>query len=183
VNESDGAVRHDGRSLRLTFDAFCETHERAWIGIARARLRDETAALAAVERMKDRLWLQWGRLLRQKVPAFHAWALVKEEIGAGLAEMMVTAGRQPPAWVEDVRQAARQALDLSEVYGSREDLYAAIRRLSERRHDVVVLRYLLSLPDSVIADYMDTTEANVRSTASQALARLAGVLRGPQGGQ
>src|ERR1700760_3906254 len=101
VHESEWAVR--ANSLRLTFDAFCGTHERAWIGIARARLPEETAALEAVQRMKDRLWRHWGRLLREKVPAFHAWALIKEEVGAALAERAVGGESSPahqpaPAW-------------------------------------------------------------------------------------
>jgi RNA polymerase sigma factor (sigma-70 family) len=188
VNESDRAVRRN--SVRLTFDAFCETHERAWIGIARARLRDETAAHEAVGRMKHRLWQQWDRLLREKVPAFHAWALVKEEIGAALAEKLVNAEPWPPrapapAWVEAVRRSVASALglarDLADDHGSRERMYAAIGRLSERRHDVVILRYLLGLEDSVIADYLGTTEASVRSTASQALDRLAQALGGRRG--
>ncbi|WP_202451508.1 sigma-70 family RNA polymerase sigma factor [Streptomyces sp. SID4948] len=186
VHESEWAVR--ANSLRLTFDAFCKTHERAWIGIARARLRDEATALDAVERMKHRLWQHWGRLLREKIPAFHAWALVKEEIGASLAERTVAGGQLPPQgpvpdWVVLMRRAAERAQHLAEAPGSHEELYAAVGGLSERRHDVLVLRYLLGLPDSVIAEYLDTTEANVRSTARQALDRLSLALRGRRGGQ
>ncbi|EYT81192.1 MULTISPECIES: RNA polymerase sigma factor [unclassified Streptomyces] len=166
-------------ALRLTYDAFCETHERAWLGVARARLRDESAAQAAVDRMKGRLRRQWPRVLREPVPAFRAWAFVKEEIGAALAERAMTADEQVqvPDWVAVVRKAAQLAEDRAEAQGVHEALYDAIKGLSERRHDVVVLRYLLELPDSVIAEYLDTTEANIRSTASQALARLARALR------
>ncbi|MFH8224355.1 RNA polymerase sigma factor [Streptomyces sp. NPDC018057] len=167
----------------MTYDAFCETHERAWLGFARARLRDEDAAQSAVKRMKGRLRRQWPRVLREPVPAFRAWALIKEEIGAALTERVMTADEQVrvPDWVAIVRRATQLAEDRAEAQGVHEELYAAIKGLSERRHDVVVLRYLLELPDSVIAEYMDTTEANIRSTASQALARLARALRDQRG--
>ncbi|MEV7783335.1 sigma factor-like helix-turn-helix DNA-binding protein [Kitasatospora sp. NPDC088351] len=186
MNESDWAVRRSSRLL--TFDAFCDTHERAWSGIARARLGDEDEARRVVERAKDRMWQRWAWILRQQVPAFHAWTLLKEEIGAALAEAMIRAEYRPrpatvPGWVVAVRRSAARTLDLVEAQGSHEELYAAIRRLSERRHDVVVLRYLVDLPDSVIADYLGMTEANVRSTATQALDRLAVALGGRRGGQ
>ncbi|MEU6477007.1 sigma-70 family RNA polymerase sigma factor [Streptomyces sp. NPDC047017] len=182
MTESEWAVAHPS-GLRLAFDAFCETHERAWIGIARARLRDDDAAREAVKRMKDRLWRQWPRVLREQVPAVRAWAFIKEEIGIALAERMVRADEQPavPDWVAVIRKAVELAEDRAEAQGVHEALFAAIRGLSERRHDVVVLRYLLDLPYSTIAEYMDTTEANIRSTACQALARLARALRDERG--
>ncbi|MFK0142661.1 RNA polymerase sigma factor [Streptomyces murinus] len=183
MTESEWAVVRPSGRLRLTFDAFCETHERAWFGIARARLREDDAAREAVKRMKDRLWRQWPRVLREQVPAFRAWAFIKEEIGVCLAERMVRAEETPavPDWVAVIREAIEVAEDRAEAQGVHEALYAAIRGLSERRHDVVVLRYLLELPDPTIAEYMDTTEANVRSTASQALTRLARALRPERG--
>ncbi|MEU6403432.1 sigma factor-like helix-turn-helix DNA-binding protein [Streptomyces sp. NPDC046985] len=170
--ESEWAVRPNG--LRLTFDAFCETHERAWFGIARARLCDDDAARDVVKRMKDRLWQQWPPVLRSQVPAFRAWALVKEEIGAALAEKMMKADDHLPVpdWVTVVREVLELAEDRAEDQGVDEALYAAIRGLSERRHDVVILRYLLKLPDSTIAEYLDTTATNIRFTACQALARI-----------
>ncbi|MDT0414714.1 sigma factor-like helix-turn-helix DNA-binding protein [Streptomyces sp. DSM 41982] len=178
MNESDRMVR----GLRVTFDAFCETHERAWSGFALARLREEGMAREVVARTRERVQLRWSWLMRQAVPALHAWGFLKEEIVAALAEHQVSADTAPaPDWVESVRGATVRALDLAESHGSHEELYAAIRRLSERRHDVIVLRYVLNLPDADIADYLNTTETTVRSTASQALNRLARILDGRQG--
>ncbi|MEV7923642.1 sigma factor-like helix-turn-helix DNA-binding protein [Kitasatospora sp. NPDC088779] len=183
MTESDWVV---GDRDRLTFDAFCDTHEGAWTGFARARLRDDDAAHRAVEIAKVRVWKEWPRILREKIPPFHAWTILKEEIGATLAELMMNGEPLPtqasvPGWVYAVRIAAERAQHLMETGGSHEQLYVALRRLSERRHDVIVLRYLLDLPDEQIADCLGTTEANVRSTASQALDRLAAALGGRRG--
>ncbi|MET8699697.1 sigma factor-like helix-turn-helix DNA-binding protein [Kitasatospora sp. NPDC004723] len=183
MTESDWVV---GDRDRLTFDAFCDTHGRAWTGFARARLRDDAVAHTVVEIAKARVWQEWPRILREQIPPFHAWAILKEEIGACLAELMMNGEPLPtqthvPGWVQSVRTAAERAHHLLETEGSHEQLYAALRRLSERRHDVIVLRYLLGLPDDQIASYLGTTEANVRSTVRQALDRLAAALGGRRG--
>lgn len=134
--------------------------------------------------MKKRLWTQWSWVIRQRVPAFNAWAMVKEEIGAALVVQLLEAEQQPepvPAWVEEVRRALEQVRADVQGDGVHQELYAAIKGLSERRHDVVLLRFFLDLPDSLIAEYLDTTEANVRSTTSQALDRLSATLHGKRG--
>ncbi|QKW23443.1 sigma-70 family RNA polymerase sigma factor [Kitasatospora sp. NA04385] len=177
MNESDWAV---GGRHRLTFDAFCDTHHRTWSGFAGTRLHDG-AAREAVETVKSRVWREWPRILREQFPAFQAWTILKEEVGALLLQRMMD-GEPPPSpglvprWVQVLRAAAERAHDLPETGGSHEQLYAALCGLSERRHDVVVLRYLLGLTDDQIADCLATTEANVRSTAGQALDRLATAL-------
>ncbi|MFJ5231100.1 sigma factor-like helix-turn-helix DNA-binding protein [Kitasatospora sp. NPDC088391] len=179
MNESDWAV---GDRSRLTFDAFCDTHHRTWSGFAGTRL-PEGAAREAVETAKDRVWREWQRILREPYPAFQAWTILKEELGAVLLRRMMDGEPSPapgpvPPWVRSVRAAAERARDLPETGAGHERLYAALCGLSERRHDVVVLRYLLGLTDAQIADCLATTEANVRSTAGQALDRLAGALGG-----
>ncbi|GAA2229163.1 MULTISPECIES: sigma-70 family RNA polymerase sigma factor [Kitasatospora] len=179
MNENDWAVRPS--RPRLTFEAFCETHERAWTGFARARLRDGADAARAVATMKDHLWSHWDLALRQAVPACYAWMLIKEHVADALADAVLKEARLPPEstvpdWARVVRHFADQARISLESLEEREDLYEAIRRLPERQHDVVVLRYLLGLQDARIADYLGITEANVRSTASQAVKRLARVL-------
>ncbi|GLW52218.1 sigma factor-like helix-turn-helix DNA-binding protein [Kitasatospora phosalacinea] len=178
MNESDWAV---GDRHRLTFDAFCDTHHRTWTGFAGARLPDARAARAAVETAKGRVWHEWPRILREQFPAFQAWTILKEEVGAAVLQRMAADEPPPPPghvplWVCAVRRAAERARHLPATTAGHQQLYAALRGLSERRHDVVVLRYLLDLTDAQIADCLATTEANVRSTATQALNRLAAAL-------
>jgi RNA polymerase sigma factor (sigma-70 family) len=173
-------------ALRLSFTAFCETHAGAWLGLARARLHDDVRALQAVERMKECLWQQWGIALRQRLPAAYAWMLVKSAVEDTVAAVIVETGRppgSPPAdRAEAIRHFAERArLSLHEL-GEHEDLYLAILRLAERQYDVVVLRYLLGLKDSVIAEHLDISEGNVRSTAHQAVRKLRRLL-GVQDGE
>ncbi|MFC8719243.1 sigma factor-like helix-turn-helix DNA-binding protein [Kitasatospora sp. NPDC057198] len=174
-----------GDRQRLTFDAFCDTHHRTWTGFAGTRLHDG-AAHEAVETAKGRVWREWPRILREQFPAFQAWTILKEEVGAALLRRMMDGGPPPapepvPPWVRAVRATAERARHLPETGASHEQLYAALCGLSERRHDVVVLRYLLGLTDAQIADCLATTEGNVRSTAGQALDRLATALGGRAG--
>jgi RNA polymerase sigma factor (sigma-70 family) len=163
-------------ALRVSYNGFCEAHTRAWFGLARARLHDDVRALRAVERMKASLWEQWPVALRQRVPAAYAWSLVKSAVADAVAEVVIETGRAPGSPLADraevIRHFARQArLDLEEP-GDHDDLFHAMLRLTERQCDVVVLRYLLGLKDSLIAEYLDVTESNVRTTAHQAVRKL-----------
>ncbi|GAA2147374.1 hypothetical protein GCM10009760_38230 [Kitasatospora kazusensis] len=176
MTENDWAVRSANRP-RLTFDAFCETHERAWTGIARARLHDEADVARTVEAMKADLWRNWAIALRQPVPACYAWMLIKERVADTLAEAALKTVRPAveaavPPWVELVGLFSGLARLGPAAPGDPADLYRAFLQLPERQYDVVVLRHLLGLKDAMIADYLGTTEANVRSTAGQAARRL-----------
>ncbi|MFJ4921659.1 RNA polymerase sigma factor [Streptomyces sp. NPDC088725] len=199
MKESDWAVRRDHRP-RLTFDAFCETHERAWAGFARTWLWDLTAAARVVEEMKEHLWRNWPTALREPVPAFEAWMLIKEHVRK---EMRVAAalntgpGRRQeavPEWVDEVRDSVcpvetgrAGAGPPGAVAGGGEDgrrrFHEQICALSERRRDVIILRYHLGLTYRVIAEYLGITEAGARSAAEQAGEALARRLGSRQEGE
>jgi DNA-directed RNA polymerase specialized sigma24 family protein len=157
----------------MTFDAFCETHERAWVGLARARLADEGAARRALAEMQSQLWRTWSLALRQPAPAGYAWLLLKEQVANAAAEVVLKTGLPPaprpvPDWVEAVCHYAGCA-----GTDDHERLYDAILGLPERQYDILVLRCVLALPDRTIADYLGSTEGSVRSIAGQAVGRLA----------
>jgi Sigma-70, region 4 len=183
LNESDWAVRP--RKPRLTFEAFCTEHEAAWRGIASAHLPDEEAVQTALRGARDDLWQDWARILRMPVPAFHAWTVVKAKIGETLMVLQLL-GRldsvtgTAPEWVRDVRHALTRAGHELDGESGWLELHRAINGLTDRRRDVVLLKFWLDLPDATIAGYLDTTEANVRSTASQALDRIAAALGRPR---
>lgn len=188
MNESDWAVRP--RRPQLTFDAFCTQHEPAWRAVASVHLPDQEAVEAAMERTKNILWQDWARMLRMPIPASHAWNVAKEQIGEALVVLHLLGllnapsdnapSDKAPEWDREVRNALTETgHELDDESGWRE-LRHAVKGLSERRRDVVLLKFWLDLPDSTIAQYLDTTEANVRSTASQALDRIATALGRPR---
>ncbi|WP_404870037.1 RNA polymerase sigma factor [Kitasatospora griseola] len=160
------------RRDQLTFDAFCETHEQAWLAAARAcRLSDEQAH-AVVDAVRDWLWGDWQMLLREPAPAASAWRVLKEEISrAGLA---ATADRDQHGPQDQWRVAIRTAMHrmhmgfASDVLGT----YEAILSLPERQQDVIILRYALDLRDETVAEYLDSTVVTVRSHARHAESRL-----------
>ncbi|MER7674143.1 sigma-70 family RNA polymerase sigma factor [Kitasatospora sp. NPDC096128] len=172
-------------TLRLSYDAFCQTHSPAWVGLARARLHDDVRVLHTVERMKEQLWRQWPLALRHRVPAAFAWTLIKSAVEDAVAEVITQTGRPPGSPLADraeaIRHFAAQARVSLEELSEHEDLYQAILRLAERQYDIVVLRYLLGLRDSLIAEHLDISESNVRTTAHQAVRKLRRLLGAKDG--
>jgi RNA polymerase sigma factor (sigma-70 family) len=72
---------------------------------------------------------------------------------------------EPPA-VIDLGESARQAVEL------RADLVAALQLLSRRQREVVVLRYLMDLPERDVARALGCSEGSVKRHASRAMAAL-----------
>ncbi|MFI9271298.1 sigma-70 family RNA polymerase sigma factor [Kitasatospora sp. NPDC052896] len=166
-----------GGALRLTFDAFCQTHERAWTGYARTQVGSVQDAARVVEATKGHLARNWPLVLRQEIPAAYAWRLLKEHVAA-----WITAFGRPSALAETA------AFDyVVSRFGGRTDeslrtlpeqigLCTAISELPERQHDMVVLKYLLDTDDQEIADYLGMSTATMRSHLRQARRRLAKAL-------
>ncbi|MFD8597313.1 RNA polymerase sigma factor [Kitasatospora sp. NPDC059646] len=162
------------RRDQLTFDAFCETHERAWLATARAsRLSDEQAR-AVVDTVRDQLWGDWQLLLREPVPAASAWRVLKDRIAQADPAAAAADGEHGPP--EPWRAAIGAVIDRMRLtLESAPDLHGvdeAIRSLPERQQDVVMLRFALDLPEETVADYLDSTVATVRSQARHARTRL-----------
>jgi RNA polymerase sigma-70 factor (sigma-E family) len=75
---------------------------------------------------------------------------------------------EPPVW--SAESAAMAGED-------RKELLAAVARLPRRSREVLALRYYLDLADHEIAAALGISRATVSSTASRALAKLAGELK------
>ena len=63
--------------------------------------------------------------------------------------------------------------------GRRDELATALGRLTTRQRRVVVLRYLLDLPEDEVAPDLGVSVGTVKSTASRALAQLRTVMTVP----
>ncbi|WP_033216418.1 RNA polymerase sigma factor [Kitasatospora phosalacinea] len=162
------------RRDQLTFDAFCETHQRAWLAAARARRLSEEQSRAVVGALRHWLRGEWQMLLREPVPAAEAWKVLKVEIAAAVAAAEANGGAGEPQeqWRLAIRAAAHRMRLTMRIAEDASGIYAAILALPERQQDVVVLHYALDLPEETVADYLGSTMATVRSNARHARNRL-----------
>ncbi|MFJ3217769.1 RNA polymerase sigma factor [Kitasatospora sp. NPDC086801] len=177
--ENDWTVRPQ---QRLTFDAFCETHEPVWRGLVRAHLHDRALVDQVTGAAKDALWHRWALALRESAPAAYAWRILKEQLAAP-AHQGPWGGHPPrtvvPDWVAALHGAGVEVgVDLAAPEG-RAALYRAVLRLSDRQYDVVVLEHHVGVDTATIAAYLDIAAANVRTTSNQAIGKLRRLLGAP----
>ena len=113
-----------------------------------------------------------------------ARALVRWEQVSGYAEAWVTRASVNLA-IDRWRQLERRSRlfelrDVSAVdevdFGVRADLVRALRCLSSRQRDVVVLRYLMDLPEREVAALLGCSVGSVKQHASRGLEALRGHL-------
>ncbi|GAA1943002.1 sigma factor-like helix-turn-helix DNA-binding protein [Kitasatospora viridis] len=175
MTEPDWALAA-GRHPRLTFAAFCETHELVWTRFARAGRLGEPDVRRVVTRTREHLWQAWPIALREHSTAAYAWRLLKEAIAVVTAERDAGGAREPAGDEQPWQEAACATVDRIglrvRTWQEKLAVHDALGRLSERHHDVLVLSYGLGLPDRRIADYLDTTEADVRARLRRARATL-----------
>ncbi|MFJ9211991.1 RNA polymerase sigma factor [Streptomyces sp. NPDC102264] len=167
----DGTVHR----LALTFDAFDARHHTLWLRYAHTQVGGRDAAETVVDATCARLLEHWPHVLTQESVARYAWALLKEEVAWWLDDHDME-----PALVDTAafHAAVRKLLDHEkrdrfDVLQREIGLYRAISRLPERQYDVVVLRYVLQIPDEEVAEYMGIEVATVRSHVRHARRRLA----------
>ncbi|MDX3852408.1 sigma factor-like helix-turn-helix DNA-binding protein [Streptomyces sp. AK02-01A] len=163
------------RRLALTFDAFDAHHHTLWLRYAHTQVGSRAAAETVVDALCARLLDDWPHALVQESVPQYAWAVLKEEVARWLREhdlepvLVDTA-----AFLAAIRKLLLYEMrDQFAVLQGEIGLYAAISRLPERQYDVVVLRYVLRIPDEVVAEYMGIEVATVRSHVRHARRRLA----------
>ncbi|GLW70993.1 hypothetical protein Kpho02_32920 [Kitasatospora phosalacinea] len=159
------------RRDQLTFDAFCETHEQSWFATAQVWRLSEERARAVVDALRHWLWGEWQMLLREPEPMAEAWRVLKVEIARAVAA--VEAGGHVCEPQERWFRTAAERMRLT-VRAGQDDrrIYEAVLSLPERQQDVVVLQYVLDLPEQTVAAYLGSTTGTVRSTARRARDRL-----------
>ncbi|MFF0387209.1 RNA polymerase sigma factor [Kitasatospora sp. NPDC004615] len=177
MNQHEKAPQpHTGAALRLSYAVFCDRHGGAWLGLACAMLHDEERALSVVEELKRQLQSQWSVVMRGERPAAEAYKLLNTLIGDAVVEAFLETGRLPRSPKDDrsecIRHFFKRVEDVLGDLGDRQEVAEALRNLTERQRAVVVLRDILRLDYSLIAEYLDTTKTNVRTTYHQALRKL-----------
>ncbi|MFD7450399.1 sigma factor-like helix-turn-helix DNA-binding protein [Kitasatospora sp. NPDC059827] len=179
MNDASGTT--SGGREALTFDAFCATHERAWLGFVRTQVghRDGGPELV-VAATKEHLRRNWALALRQEIPAAYAWRLLKEHLAAWRAAQAEPVAVQTVAIDAVIDHFRRQARISLETLPERIGLMTAILELPERQHDSVVLRYCLDLDEEQVADFLGTPVATLRSNLRHARRRLATAIGRPE---
>ncbi len=163
----------DGRDAEFT--AFMAEAEplltrTAWLLCGDAHRAEELVQQALV-----RTYVAWPRA-RSGDPVAYArrtlsnlridtWRKHRREVLVGADAVFV---RETPAVPSQAQQHAE-----------RDVLVRALARLPERRRRVVVLRYLLDLPEREVADDLNISVGTVKSTAARGLAQLRDLLGAP----
>ncbi|WP_051969217.1 sigma factor-like helix-turn-helix DNA-binding protein [Kitasatospora azatica] len=179
MNDTNEAAP-DGARLKLTYDAFCATHEGAWSRFVCTQVGERDGAPAlVVAAAKDHLHRNWAIALRQEIPAAYAWRLLKEHLAAWLATQSQPVVLQTAALDAVIDHFGCQARLSLETLPEKSGLMTAILELPERQHDSVVLKYCLDMDDQEVADYLGTSLPTLRSNLRHARRRLARAIGGP----
>lgn len=175
VDDGDEPVRLHGRRDRdAEFSAFAAAHgpvlvRTAWL-LCGERARGEDLAQQAMVRT----YLAWPRLTDPLAYARRAvataridsWRVRRREVLVAPDDLVVASR---PGTGADGRSPEGPHAD-------RDLLLRALRTLPAQQRRVVVLRYLVDLPEAEVAQMLGVSVGTVKSTLSRGLDRLRGVL-------
>ncbi|MFZ4516983.1 MAG: SigE family RNA polymerase sigma factor [Microthrixaceae bacterium] len=152
------------------FRRFYERMDRRAVGTARRLVGDPVIAEDLAAEALSRAYARWPKVRVHPNP--DAWLL---RVLGNLAIDHVRRQRRtaPP----EVRPAGSTADDAV----LRVDLARAMKRLSHRQQEVVVLRYLVDLPEAEVAESLGMTTGSVKTHLSRATRRLRDQLGEPSG--
>ncbi|WP_431040920.1 RNA polymerase sigma factor [Streptomyces sp. P1-3] len=162
---------------RLSFWAFHNSRFKGYMRFAYLQLGSDADAEEAVDRTFDAIMDAWQRMLEMNHLEKYAWTVLKRRI---IDQQRMRRRRPEPADITAFEAAVKDTgVDPYEVLTGTIQFYAAVRRLSERQRDAVVLRYGLDCTSRQAAAIMGVEEATVRSLLRQARTRLAQLLDVP----
>jgi DNA-directed RNA polymerase specialized sigma24 family protein len=105
----------------------------------------------------------WSHALRQVRVEAYAWAVLREHVERRRPGGSVFVETAAFAEVDPYWALLRESPELFGEMESRIGLFAAIARLPEKQHDVIVLRYVLGYSDARTAHIPGVAETTVRS--------------------
>ncbi|MGW6875868.1 RNA polymerase sigma factor [Streptomyces xanthophaeus] len=161
---------------QVTFWAFHERRYTRYLGYAYAQLGSDADAEEAVIHTFEQIMKKWLHMLGMESLDAYAWAILKGRI---VDERRKRAKRPEPTDVTAFEAVLADGRDDYEVLAGTIHFYTAVRRLSERQRDVVVLRYGFDLSTADTAELMGVEEATVRSQLRLARNRLHQILANP----
>ncbi|MFK8910846.1 RNA polymerase sigma factor [Streptomyces sp. YS-3] len=162
---------------RLSYWAFHAGKRHAYMRFAYLQLGSDADAEEAVDKAFEAIIREWLRMLAMRNLEGYAWTVLKNRI---FDQQRARKRRPEPADISAFEAAVKDAVcDPYELLTGVIQFYTAVKHLSERQRDAVVLRYGLDCTTKEAAAVMGVDEATVRSHLSQACRRLAKLLDVP----
>jgi RNA polymerase sigma-70 factor (sigma-E family) len=154
--------------------ALYQHHAVGLIRLAYLMLGDRAGAEDAVQDAFCGLYRHWDRLADRD----RALAYVRSSVLNGCRSALrrrITGRRLLTAYQPPTASAEAAVLGLEE----RQEVMRAVRRLTERQREALVLRFYLDLPEREIARLMGLRPSSVRSATARALKALGHALGEP----
>ncbi|WP_432105950.1 sigma-70 family RNA polymerase sigma factor [Streptomyces sp. bgisy091] len=156
------------------FSAFHQMKRPSYVHYAETFLHNRHDAEEAVDSAFEHLYRCWEKVLSSDNLDGYAWTVMRNKV----TDHARARKRRPPLLDEEAFNtvALRDAVD---PYGQITEslaLMRAMRELTERQLDVIVMTYLHGLNASQVADALGITSATVRSTVRHATRRLRSIL-------
>lgn len=172
----DPAMQGWTEADRKSFWAFHEDRHKLYLRFAYLELGSDGDAEEAVDLTFEKIMGCWRRMLGMEHPERYAWTILKRRI---IDQQRARRRRPEPADVAAFEAALGDGADAYEVLTGTIHFYTAVRRLSERQRDAVVLYYGLDCDTRETARVMGCDEGTVRSQLRRARARLLQMLDAP----
>jgi len=155
---SEPEIKEQESAGTLSFERFFTS--------AFAKVRATTAQITGPDLAEDlaveafaRAFARWGRVSKMDSP--EGW-VIRVAANAALDEV-----RRKKAFLPAI--VARDApADIVE----RDDVVSAMRSLTKRQQEVVVLRYIVDLPEAEVARLLGTSQGSVKTHLHRAILRL-----------
>ncbi|MFZ0091401.1 MAG: SigE family RNA polymerase sigma factor [Solirubrobacteraceae bacterium] len=155
---------------RRDFDRFAAASTTGLLRTAYLIVQDLHEAEDLVQEALFKVAKRWPTVSRMEYPVAYARRILvnlaldeRPKRSRRSAELNTVALHEP---------VARGAVPID----AHDELYAALAALAPRQRAVIVLRYFLDLPEAEVASALQCSPGTVKSTTSQALARLEQVL-------
>ncbi|MFJ3883011.1 RNA polymerase sigma factor [Streptomyces sp. NPDC090077] len=161
---------------KVTFWAFHERRYAEYLRYAYVQLGSDADAEEAVAHTFEQIMKKWLYMLGLESLDGYAWAILKGRI---IDERRKRAKRPEPTDVTAFEAVLADGKDDYEVLAGTIHFYTAVRRLSERQRDAVILHYGFDLSTAATAELMGIEDATVRSQLRLARNRLLQLLAHP----
>lgn len=162
---------------RIAYWAFRADRYEGYRRYAYTQLGSDADAEEATDNAFDSIMGAWPKMLGMGHLDRYAWTIVKRRIVDQRRKRNL---RPEPTDISAFEAALNETVtDPYEVLTGTIFFYTAVRRLSERQRDVVILYYGLDYSTRRTASILGIEEASVRSTLRQARNRLAQLLGVP----